>query len=126
MLDAMFDAEKSARQHDEVLIQIRLNYLREKITEKEAKTKVYNAEHSYEKKIAFRELMNLYLGSIYEMQHSFSHDSSEDAQREIVDHVTRLLGFCKSFSESLRKEFGGTCIGFVTDVTSGRPLVSLQ
>jgi hypothetical protein len=119
--DAIFGAEKNARAHDEALIQIRLSFLRQKITEDQAKSKLYMEDMGHQKKTLMREILDLFLQTLYSLQRKFVNGNLE----EIPGILERLLDFCRSSSADLKKEFGGTVAGFSSNIFSGAPLVSL-
>ena len=131
LLQSMFGMDKLIAAHQETLIQIRINYLRKKLSEEDAKSKVYLAEQQFEKKCHYHRLLHNLLVAMNDMQRIWkeidfptSVTSSREAET-LLQLIRNTVTICQETSQAIQTEYGGAELVFNVDFeTDKRPLVS--
>ena len=126
IMDSMFHVEKLLRQHEEGMIQVRINFLRNKINEEGAKSKIYSLEQQYEKKLHTIDILTQLLGSLNEVQMGWRQGNfNEDEEQKLLPFVQRLLKACEEACVALHDEYGGATLKFNLEwQRNAAPLVS--
>ena len=111
--------------HQESLLSIRLLFLRGKVTEEQAKTRVLAEDEKQEKIFRQRNLLEMYLNTINDLQRCVYIDRSAQSIQEASKIYKNLIETCKEASLETQKELGGECLKFSCNFGSSIPHVTL-
>lgn len=126
MRNSLFDPRKVMDMHDAALIQTRLNYLRGKLDEAKAKSRVYQLEMQMQKKVDSERLLGLFLATVNDLQRMWRERGFPRTDAEIEGIFFQLLSICDSSSIGIQSEYGGQRILFRTHMTNDNlPVVTL-
>jgi hypothetical protein len=122
MRASLFDPRKVMEAHDAALIQNRLNYLRGKLTEVQAKAKVYTLETALQKKLDTERLLSIVISGFNDLQRTWRAKNYGD----IESLSTGLLQVAEESSLAIQKEYGGQRVVFRTAWHDPLPVFTLS
>ena len=113
MLLQLFDTRRIMEAHDTALIQLRIKFLRNQLTEEQIKAKIFIAESSVQKKLEYAQLLTLFLSTTNDIQIKWSQElfQSED---QLLILMQNLVALCDEEAAHLQAEYGGSRIKFNT------------
>ena len=111
--------------HQESLLAIRLLFLRNLITEEQAKSRVLLEDEKQEKIWRQRSLLEMYLNTVNDLQRYVYVDRSLTSINEACHIYENLIETCMDASGQTQKELGGECLKFSCDFESSVPHVTL-
>jgi len=113
MLMQLFDTRRIMEAHDTALIQLRIKFLRNQLTEDQIKAKLFIAESSIQKKIEFAQLLTMFLSVTNDVQAKWSQSQFQDEEQLLII-MNNLISLCEEESNHIQSEFGGSRIKFDT------------
>lgn len=121
-LQSMYNTERLRTRHEEQLVQLRLKFLRSKLTLEQVKGKVWVAEKSFEKALRISHVLLLQLEQTALLRDSWEHKRWEHAET-MVQLYNDVQAFCNLHCQAIAAELGGNCPSFLALTLDPKPLV---
>ena len=111
MLLQLYDTRKIMEQHETALINLRIKFLRNQLTEEQIKAKLFIAESTIQKKIEYAQLLTMFLSVTNDVQMKWSQDLFQNDDQLLI-LMNNLIKMCDEESTHIQDEFGGSRIRF--------------
>jgi len=112
MLSQLYDTRRIMEAHDTALIQLRIKFLRNQLTQDQIKAKLFIAESSVQKKIEYAQLLTMFLSVTNDVQQRWASEPKSEDQLLVL--MQNLVALCDEESAHLQGEYGGSRIKFDT------------
>jgi hypothetical protein len=121
-LQSLFDTAKLRRKHEELLITIRLKFLKGEKTLEKAKDLVWKAEKNLEKSLAISHLLYVNLEQTHALHKQWMSCGWTNTNT-FVEKFNSIQEFCNFHCQELHREYGGDTLKFHALTLERRPIV---
>jgi len=121
-LQSIYQPERLQTKHEEHLVQLRLKFLRGKLTLDQVKSKVWVAEKSLEKALRISHVLVLQLEQTAMLRDAWEARGWDHAEA-MAQQYNAIQAFCNLHCQAIAEELGGNCPRFLTLDLDPKPLV---
>jgi len=121
-LQSIYNTERLQTKHEEHLVQLRLKFLRAKLTLEQVKAKVYLAEKSLEKSMRINYVLQLQLEQTALLRDAWENKGWDHAE-SMAQQYNAIQTFCNLHCQAIADEAGGNCPRFLALTLDPKPLV---
>jgi hypothetical protein len=121
-LQSIYQPERLQTKHEEHLVQLRLKFLRGKLTLDQVKGKVWVAEKSLEKALRIHHVLVLQLEQTAMLRDAWEARGWDHAEA-MAQQYNAIQAFCNLHCQAITEELGGNCPRFLTLDLDPKPLV---
>lgn len=121
-LQSIYQSDRLRTKHEEHLVQLRLKFLRAKLTLDQVKAKVWVAEKSFEKALRISNVLMLQLEQTALLRDAWEARGWDHAE-SMVQQYNAIQDFCNLHCQAISEEMGGNCPRFLSLTLDPKPLV---